>query len=212
MSDLFTRRRPASVAAALAVMLAICFGMTGRTLNWYQDKLHYVDQRWQVITPARVNWSEPHPERVDIDVREPASEIDRRMDDLLRDQLFWSYEIPADVTHVFGDYWDVYRIAFLSGKKVVGIPYPIFPNRFRGWSGGLGPEKGKLFVLGLRRGLGRWRLGAENSFLTGDEVYDPMSRKNWRSPFGLVWRKDGRDPAELARVNAVIPSAVRVGQ
>ena len=23
-------------------------------------------------------------------------------------------------THVFGDYWDVYRMAFLSGKQVIG--------------------------------------------------------------------------------------------
>ena len=49
------------------------------------------------------------------------------------------YTIPLDVTHVFGGYWDVYRLAFLSGKRVIGIPYPMYPNRFPGWSRGLGP-------------------------------------------------------------------------
>ena len=30
------------------------------------------------------------------------------------------FTIPPDVTHVFGGYWDVYRLSFLSGKRVVG--------------------------------------------------------------------------------------------
>ena len=61
-----------------------------------------------------------------------------------------AFVVPTDVTHVFGDYWDVYRMAFLSGKRVAGIPYPMYPNRFRGWSRGLGPGQGKLLVLGVR--------------------------------------------------------------
>ena len=52
-----------------------------------------------------------------------------------------------DVTHVFGGYWDVYRMAFLSGGASSGIPYPMYPNRSRGWSRGLGPDHGKLLVL-----------------------------------------------------------------
>ena len=54
---------------------------------------------------------------------------------------------PPDATHVFGGYWEVYRMAFLSGRRVVGIPFPMYPNRFPGWSQGLGPDRGKLLIL-----------------------------------------------------------------
>ena len=57
------------------------------------------------------------------------------------------FVVPPDVSHVFGGYWDVYKMAFLSGGRVVGIPFPMYPNRFRGWSRGLGPGRGKLLVL-----------------------------------------------------------------
>ena len=70
------------------------------------------------------------------------------MTSVARIREFLTYEVPSDVTHVFGDYWDVYRMTFLSGKKVAGVPYPIYPNRFPGWSRGLGARKGKL--LGAR--------------------------------------------------------------
>ena len=59
--------------------------------------------------------------------------------------------VAPDVTHIFGDYWDVYRMSFLSGKKIDGIPYPMYPNRFPGWSRGLGPAEGKLLAVGIRR-------------------------------------------------------------
>ena len=42
-----------------------------------------------------------------------------------------------EVGSFFGGYWDVYRISFLSGGKVQGVPLPIFPNRFPEWSKGL---------------------------------------------------------------------------
>ena len=57
------------------------------------------------------------------------------------------FVVPPDVTHVFGGYWDVYKMAFLSGGRLVGIPFPMYPNRFPGWSRGLGPGRGKLLVL-----------------------------------------------------------------
>ena len=46
--------------------------------------------------------------------------------------------MPPDVTHVFGGYWDVYKMAFLSGGRLVGIPFPMYPNRFRAGRAGWG--------------------------------------------------------------------------
>ena len=38
-----------------------------------------------------------------------------------------------DVAWVDGGYWDVYRIAFLTGGRVRGAPFPVYPNRFPDW-------------------------------------------------------------------------------
>jgi hypothetical protein len=50
--------------------------------------------------------------------------------------LRWLDEHP-EVRALYGDYWDVYRLAFLTSGKVRGVPFPIFPNRFPEWSAGL---------------------------------------------------------------------------
>jgi hypothetical protein len=39
-----------------------------------------------------------------------------------------------EVGALYGDYWDVYRLAFLTSGRVRGVPFPIFPNRFPEWS------------------------------------------------------------------------------
>lgn len=39
-----------------------------------------------------------------------------------------------EVVGVGGDYWDVYRYAFLGGGRFVGVPSPRYPNRFPEWS------------------------------------------------------------------------------
>ncbi len=36
----------------------------------------------------------------------------------------------SDVAAIYGDYWDVFRISFLTGGRVAGVPLPIYPNRF----------------------------------------------------------------------------------
>jgi hypothetical protein len=44
---------------------------------------------------------------------------------------------------ITGDYWDVYRLAFLTGGRVRGVPLPGFPDRFPEWSSapdGIHPE------------------------------------------------------------------------
>ncbi len=34
------------------------------------------------------------------------------------------------MTAIFGDYWDVYRLSFLTGGRVAGVPLPVYPDRF----------------------------------------------------------------------------------
>jgi hypothetical protein len=47
--------------------------------------------------------------------------------------LAWLFAHPT-VTLIYGDYWDVYRLAFLTGGGVRGVPLPYFPDRFPEWS------------------------------------------------------------------------------
>lgn len=46
-------------------------------------------------------------------------------------------EQHGDVDAIFGGYWDVYRLSFLTGGRVAGVPYPDYPDRF--------PEVAKRF-------------------------------------------------------------------
>lgn len=87
--------------------------------------------------------------------------------------LTWLEDHP-EVTHVFGNYWDVYRLSFLTGGRVRGAPYPIYPNRFQGWSRGLGPDRGVLLIV--------------------------RPSPDWRAFLALAWRDDGRTPADLGRL------------
>jgi hypothetical protein len=196
MGDL-TRSGTRGRAAACIVVVVLVWGMTQSSLRWYQDTLHYLDKNWRVVSVPTPPWSE-------LPLRP------RRQQNVIKAR---TYVVPSDVTHVFGGYWDVYRMAFLSGKKVVGIPYPMYPNRFPGWSRGLGPTQGKLLVLGLRGELGsgqsRWtapELGERY------KVIDPTTTINWGSPFITVWKKDGRDPAELKRVRVIVAESDRAGR
>jgi hypothetical protein len=50
--------------------------------------------------------------------------------------LRWLADHP-EIGSIFGGYWDVYRLSFLSEGKVKGVPFPLFPNRFPEWSKGL---------------------------------------------------------------------------
>jgi hypothetical protein len=152
--------------AAIALALLLALTMTLTALSWYVRDLRYIDPRL-VPLPVEVRpWDQvevfdPHPQAVG-----PGA---------------FTTVIPHDVTHLFGPYWDVYRLSFLSGKRVVGIPFPTEPNRFAGWTRGLGPDRGRLMVL--------------QPFLV-----------NWRDALSVVWRAEGRDPAELARLHIFVPS------
>lgn len=43
--------------------------------------------------------------------------------------LAW-FEGHPEVDSVFGDYWDVYRIALETRGRIEGVPYPHYPDRF----------------------------------------------------------------------------------
>ena len=43
--------------------------------------------------------------------------------------LAW-LEAHPDVLWITGGYWDVYRLSFLTGGRVRGAPFPIYPNRY----------------------------------------------------------------------------------
>jgi hypothetical protein len=87
--------------------------------------------------------------------------------------LAWLEGHP-EVSHICGDYWAVYRLSFLTGGRVRGVPYPTYPNRFPGWSRGLGAGRGMMAVI------------------------RPGPR--WREYLAASWRDDGRAPGELAGI------------
>jgi hypothetical protein len=59
--------------------------------------------------------------------------------------LTWLREHP-DVPALFGSYWDVYRLAFLTVGRVRGVPYPDYPNRFPDWSRRGDGERPRILV------------------------------------------------------------------
>ena len=67
-------------------------------------------------------------------------------------------------------------------------------------------------MLGLRNPTGRDVLKSGDRLLTIHELYDPKSLIYWRPPFAAVWQNDGRDPAELYQIRAVVPSADPAGR
>ncbi|WP_435009199.1 ArnT family glycosyltransferase [Tundrisphaera lichenicola] len=49
---------------------------------------------------------------------------------VVEDQALAWLEAHPEVTSIFGDYWDVYRLSFLTGGRVRGVPFPEYPERF----------------------------------------------------------------------------------
>ena len=146
--------------------------MTAATFLWYRDERGYIDQRG-------------------IPVRLPAAGLagaESCSRAVLAEQprLPKTFTIGPDVTHVMGGYWDVYKLAFLSGGRLVGVPFPIYPNRFPGWSRGLGPGRGKL--LDLESGSHREKAGFDRECGNGDAGSSDRARRSTGSqasgPYG----------------------------
>jgi hypothetical protein len=71
----------------------------------------------------------------------------------------WRYlaEHSGSVDAIFADYWDAYRLSFLTGGRVVGVPYPNYPNRFPGVTRAMPGGRPRL-LMARRNGLGAFYL------------------------------------------------------
>jgi hypothetical protein len=194
LHDLSRRGVRGRLAAGLiAVMLAA--GMTVTAFRWYLETRHYLDDRGYPVRREHSPWSELVilPERTRLGDPRPAP---------WRAEL---YRIPPDVTHLFGGYWDVYRLSFLSGKRIVGVPYTMYPNRFRGWSDGLGQGRGKMMILRPSEDFASASRPAAE--LPGGRPKRVRSARaiDWHPALATAWAADGRDPAEIDRIAVVVP-------
>jgi hypothetical protein len=184
------RRGGVARAAALLVSAGLIAGMTLSTYYWYRDNRHYVDRSARVVRLATSPWS-------DLVVRGRKNRAPG--------ELTGVYQVPREVTHVFGGYWDVYRMAFLSGNQVRGIPFPMYPNRFRGWSKGLGIDQGELLILQPTDDSAGSERPASEAPPERVRAVRSASRIGWRPALETVWRSDGRDVAELDQIRVVVP-------
>jgi hypothetical protein len=162
--------------------------MTGAAFLWYRDERLYVDQWGYPVRAQGPDWSE-----LTVLKEAPRGSLSDSRD----------FVVPSDATHVFGGYWDVYRMAFLSGGRVTGIPFPSYPNRFRGWSRGLGPGRGKLLVL--YPATASRKLGSRSAVDPGAGVVQSAQGTNWPAALATSWVEDGRDRAEISRLRIVVP-------
>jgi hypothetical protein len=79
------------------------------------------------------------------------------------DPVFGWFDKHPDVIDVLGGYWDVYRLAFLSGGRIKGIPTRIFPDRFPEWSAHLPDGRPTHVILRSNRHDLVTRRGLQNS-------------------------------------------------
>jgi hypothetical protein len=56
-------------------------------------------------------------------------------------------ERRRDVNSLYGGYWDVYRLSFLTGGRVRGVPFPAYPNRFPEWSHDLPGGRPRMMLV-----------------------------------------------------------------
>jgi len=182
-----TGRLAAWIMTAILVEL-----MTASTFHWYRDTRHYLDEKGRPVTLQPPPWSELIVRGRSIAPGRPGGRSE-------------GFDVPSDVTHVFGGYWDVYRMAFRSRGQVVGIPYPMYPNRFPGWSRGLGRDLGKLLVLHPREESSRGGKPAAESAGGRRAILLSAYPIDWRPALKTVWKEDGRPPAEVDRLRVVVP-------
>ena len=60
--------------------------------------------------------------------------------------LDWLDDHP-EVSAILGDYWDVYRLSFLTGGRVRGVPFPQYPDRFPEIGRGLPPGRDRVVIV-----------------------------------------------------------------
>ena len=187
MSELARRGRVARLSAGLAVVLLFAV-MTSATFFWYRVERGYIDQAGLPVRRSQPEWPEV---KVVTDVMRGTPTAAE------------TFVVGPDVTHVLGGYWEVYKLAFLSNGRLAGIPFPIYPNRFQHWSRGLGPGHGKLLIFHPE--VPERKLGATSSAELGTGIVRSARKINWHRGLRTVWVADGRDPAEVSRLEVVVP-------
>jgi hypothetical protein len=80
--------------------------------------------------------------------------------------LRWLADHP-EVGVILGGYWDVYRLSFLTGGAVRGIPYAVFPDRFPEWSRDLPGGRPQILVA---RQTPEGRVFLDSALRDGGEV------------------------------------------
>jgi hypothetical protein len=195
--DDLSRRGPRGRLAGGLMAVLLAAAMTVAAFRWYRDTRQYVDDRGFPSRRAHTEWTElvVVPDRPQPGARRSSSARPER------------FTIPSDLTHVFGGYWDVYRLSFRSGRRIVGIPYSMYPNRFPGWSSGLGPGHGKILILRPSEETGSASASRPAAELPGARSDRVRSARaiDWHPAFRTAWQADGRDPAELDRLDVVVP-------
>ncbi len=200
-SDLASRGGMRLVVALAALSIVIEL-MTSSVYHWYLDTRGYLSEGLRIVRLDPETW------RDYTMIRAPAGRPAPQFGRFYRPQPPApppQYSIPSDATHLMGGYWLVYRVAFLSGGKIQGVPYPMYPNRLRGWSKGLAPGEGKLVVFGpldLNHAS-----GAVPANQPSPSTYQVRSAagQNWRPALGTLWQAEGRDPAEIPRLSIEVP-------
>ena len=112
--------------------------------------------------------------------------------------------MPPDVSHVIGGYWDVYKIAFLSGGRLAGIPFPMYPNRFPWLVARAGAGSRQAVDPAPGRDCEKCGIDLERRS-RGRGIVRSAKRINWQSALRTIWVSEGRDPAELSRLQVVVP-------
>jgi hypothetical protein len=194
MDDLSRHGLKGRVTAGLLAGL-LAGGMTVAAFRWYGGTRQYLDGRGFPVRREPPQWSELviMPDRRPSGDSPPSPARSRR------------FTIPPDVTHVFGGYWDVYRLSYLSERRIAGIPFPTYPNRFPGWSDGLGPGRGKIMILRPSEEPTSALQPAAEKIGGGPARVRSASAIKWHRALATAWKADGRDSAELDHVTIVVP-------
>jgi hypothetical protein len=72
--------------------------------------------------------------------------------------LEWLRAHP-ETTRIYGSYWDVYRLSFLTRGRVGGVPYPEFPDRYFPENDRDLPAHRPRTLIARGDGLGRFNRG-----------------------------------------------------
>lgn len=89
----------------------------------------------------------------------------------LDDPILAWIEAHREVDRLYGEYWDVYRLSFLTGGRVEGVPSGHYPDRFaRGSAGHPGTLIARGTPVGAEIRARALREGGRDLFAAGGGV------------------------------------------